>query len=358
MTIARLLVVAGSPAEVASECRAAAEEYEVDVAIEGAACSALDAAGFEGLVVEIESPEEGPACRSAVTRAGVPVALVAGFWLPPVPWATTISGRDDGFRWAIRHLAATLAWPPKVFAYGDDISQVGDLRVPDGPGPHPVVMLVHGGGWRSHWGRDLMDPLAVDLASRGFATWNVEYRRAGPTGGGWPATFLDVAAATDALCDMAERAPLYLERLVMLGHSAGGQLSLCVAASAALKVVPRLVVALASVFDMADAARRNLSRAAVPQFLGGSSSEMPDRYRAASPAGLLPIGVPQLLVHGSADGTVPVDMSETYAPLARAAGDQVELHIISGADHMQLVESRWSAWPMVAERIEALLEAG
>ncbi len=114
---------------------------------------------------------------------------------------------------------------PSVIAYGDGEDQVGDLWVPDGPAPWPVAVLLHGGYWRARWGRDLMDGLAADLAARGFAAWNLEYRRVG-AGGGWPATFDDVAAGLDAVADLDGVDP---GRVAVVGHSAGGHLALWLA---------------------------------------------------------------------------------------------------------------------------------
>lgn len=306
----------------------------------------LDTAGATGRTLGDES------------RSGVPLVVVADAWIPPRPEpAFTISGRDNGLRWAIRHLVAEIVSPPTRHRYGSDPSHVADLRVPPGPGPHPVCVLIHGGGWRSHWARDLMDPLAVDLTAGGFATWNIEYRRAGATGGGYPATFLDVAAAVDALAGLGAGTPLDLSRVTLAGHSAGGHLSLWAAArpqlaagepGAAPRVTPAAVVALASVYDLVETEAANISRNAVGEFLGGTSAELGDLYRWASPTTYLPLGVPQLLVHGLADESVPVELTERYAKLAHGKGDDVEVMTVPGAAHLDVVESTWEAWPAVA----------
>ena len=115
-------------------------------------------------------------------------------------------------------------------AYGPGTDRFGELWRPAGDGPWPVVALLHGGFWRARRTLELMRPLAADLAGRGFAAWNLEYRRVGQPGGGWPGTFQDVAAGLDHLAELAGREPLDLDRLVVAGHSAGGHLALWSAA--------------------------------------------------------------------------------------------------------------------------------
>ena len=119
-------------------------------------------------------------------------------------------------------------------AYGPGADRFGELWRPAGDGPWPVVVLLHGGFWRAQRTLELMRPLAADLAGRGFAAWNLEYRRVGQPGGGWPGTCEDVAAGLDHLARLAGREPLDLDRLVVAGHSAGGHLALWSAARAGL----------------------------------------------------------------------------------------------------------------------------
>lgn len=255
----------------------------------------------------------------------------------------------------------------RTVAYGSGPDQVADLRLPDRGTPRAVVVLLHGGFWRERYRRDLMDGLAADLAGRGYATWNVEYRRVGPSGGGWPATLTDVAAAMDALDGLAGEHALAVDRVAVVGHSAGGHLALWAAARAGLPagapgagplVRPRVVVSLAGVCDLAEAARRRLGDRAAQGFLGGGPDEVLERYELASPAARLPLGVPQLLVHGDADDRVPVDVSRSYASAARAAGDTVELLELAGVDHFAVIEPRSAAWHAAAARLEALLPPG
>ncbi len=232
-----------------------------------------------------------------------------------------------------------------VVRYGDHPDQVANLHLPAPEGgPWPVVLLLHGGFWRDRWDRTLMTPLARDLAARGFAAWNVEYRPAGRSGGGWPGTLDDVAAALDALAGVAEADPA---RVVAVGHSAGGQLALWLAARRDGTVRLRGAVSLAGVCDLVRADAERLGDGATRAFLGGSATEAPGRYAAASPAALVPLGVPQLLVHGGRDEVVPPSHSRDYAAAARAAGDDVALVELAEADHEDVVDPGGAAWAAV-----------
>jgi len=215
-----------------------------------------------------------------------------------------------------------------------------------------VAVLVHGGFWQALYGRRLMNRLCADLAGRGWAAWNVEYRRLG-LGGGWPATFHDVASAVDAL---AEQPHLHLDRVVAIGHSAGGHLALWVAARHRLPAgspgaSPRTAVSgavsLAGVLDLVHAADHGVGGSAVRQLLGGTPAQHPDRYVLASPVAQLPLGVPQLVVHGEADYIVPPEMSRWYAEQAAAAGDEAQLEMLAGVDHMTVITPDSPAWARV-----------
>lgn len=241
----------------------------------------------------------------------------------------------------------------QVHRYGPDEVQVGDLRLPSGPVPTagwPVVTLIHGGFWRDRYRRELMVPLADDLAAHGYASWNIEYRRVGPTGGGVPATLEDVAAAVDHLAILADRDPLDLERTCVVGHSAGGQLALWVAGRGMLPegspgAAPR-VVPCATVGQAAVASLRNgwqLGAGAAVDLIGGSPEDEPERYALADPVSWVGHGVPVLLVHGDADDTVPTDQSERYEAAACAAGDNVRLVCLPG-DHDSVIDPTSQLW--------------
>ena len=214
--------------------------------------------------------------------------------------------------------------------------------MPDGPGPHPVVVLLHGGYWRSRYGKSLMRAVAADLRRRGIAAWNIEYRRVGRHDGGWPMTFDDVAAAIDLLAELGDPR-LDLESVAAVGHSAGGQLAIWAAARKAAKLPIRRVVAQSAVLDMAAAGEP------ARKLLGGGPDEVPERYAAADPMRLIPLGVPTLLVHGAEDETVPLLRSRLYHEAARAAGDPVELVEPTPGGHRVHIDPRSEAWRIVAE---------
>jgi acetyl esterase/lipase len=236
-----------------------------------------------------------------------------------------------------------------VHRYGDDPSQVAELFLPEGAGPHPVVVVVHGGYWRARYERSLMTPLCVDLAANGLATWNLEYRRVGG-GGGWPETLLDVAASVDALAEV--EAPLDLSRIAAVGHSAGGQLAMWAAARAKLPPSapgsqPRVrigaVVSQAGVLDLRLAAALNPSAEPTRAFLG-DPAENAEAYEIASPSEHLPLRIPQLVLHGERDETVSMRIAESYAARARDMGDPCELVVLHGTGHYEHIDAGSEAW--------------
>lgn len=239
--------------------------------------------------------------------------------------------------------------------YGPHRSQRADLYLPHGAGPHPVMITIHGGSWHKRYGKVVMRGLAADLVRRGWAVWNIEYRRLGE-GGGWPETFEDVAAAIDHLRELPG-APLDLDGVSVLGHSAGGHLALWAACRERLPdgapgagpaIVPRRAIGQAAVCDLAGAYRL-WGGGAVRLLMGGSPEQHPDRYDVGDPMRLVPPAMPVLLVHGSSDETVSVKLSRGYAERAREAGGSVELIEIEGpaGGHRAHVDPRGQAWTAV-----------
>ena len=251
-------------------------------------------------------------------------------------------------------LALPAASTGERIAYGPAPKQFGDLRVPAGPGPHPVVVLLHGGCWQAEYDLEYFAHLADVLAREGVATWSVEYRGLGDDGGGWPGTFDDVAAAAAYLRVLAKTHRLDLDRVVLAGHSAGGQLALYLAAKRT--VTTRGVVGLAAIVDLRDyAAGAGSCNQSVVPLLGGAPDAVPGRYVATSPVEMVPIGVPVRLVIGAADAIVPPASNERFAAQARAKGDDVGLATIDGAGHFDVVLPQGAAADAVRRAILALL---
>ena len=243
--------------------------------------------------------------------------------------------------------------------YGTHPSQHGVLSLPEGPGPWPVAVVIHGGFWRTAYRADLAADLAEDLVRHGFAAWNLEYRRVGEDpdqgGGGWPATCLDVAAALDLLAATGQTLTagrLDLSRVVAIGHSAGGQLagwlagrgSLPADAPGASPLVPLTgFVSQAGVLDLALALQEDLGSGAVRNFLGEWADDPETRLRAC-PSALLPMGIPSMCVHGTADDDVPLSQSQRFVAAARRAGDDSRLLVLPGTDHYSLIDVTSPAW--------------
>jgi acetyl esterase/lipase len=248
----------------------------------------------------------------------------------------------------------TLPPPPADarVAYGTDPNQFGDLRLPKGKGPFPTVMNLHGGFWRARYDLAHAGHLCAALTAKGLATWNVEYRRIGNPGGGWPGTFDDVRSAYRFLPELAKRYSLDANKVVVMGHSAGAQLTFCLAAhEAALKKV----VSLAGVVDLQQAWELHLSDNAVVEFLGGKPSEMPQRYSQADPMQLSIDRSTQWLIHGAADDVVPSYFSRSYAQRKRTKGEDVHYLEISTAGHYDLIDRHSQAWSKVQDTVLHLL---
>ena len=228
-------------------------------------------------------------------------------------------------------LRARVTGRPTTTAYGEHPDQVADLWLPDGVDDPPVVVSLHGGYFRAAYRRDLHDPIACELAARGFAVWNVEYRRTG-TGGGLRETTDDVWAALDAAPGSGP--------VAVFGHSAGGFLAEWLAAH------PRvdLAVPLAGVLDPAGVVRAGWDRGGVAEWLGAWPDEDPSLYAAADVSRRLPTGAAHVLIHGTADATVGVEQSRAFAAAATAAGDPTALVELDGEGHFAFLDPREPAF--------------
>jgi acetyl esterase/lipase len=233
------------------------------------------------------------------------------------------------------------------YAYGSEPKQFADLRLPDGDGLWPLAVVIHGGSWKALYNLIHAGHLCVALREAGIATWNVEYRSVGDVDGQWPSAGDDVARAVEFVDELVERQPLDRDRVVLVGHSAGGQLALWAAKRAQLSVV-----AIAAVSDLRESAERVGSDGAVARFLGGMPNELPDCYAEASPRELLPLGVRQILVHGDQDEDVPYAMSVAYA---EAAADEAELVTVAGAGHFEPIDPQSQEWPRTVAAIRTTL---
>ncbi|MDO6657031.1 S9 family peptidase [Anaerobacillus sp. 1_MG-2023] len=262
------------------------------------------------------------------------------------------------------------------FFYGENENQFGELRLPEGEGPFPVAIVIHGGFWRKPFTLEIMREVAEDLTASGFATWNIEYRRTGQEGGGYPGTLTDAAEATDYIRTLAESFPLDLNKVVTIGHSAGGHLATWIAARHRMDKNSELfitdtplpihgVVSLAGVNDLEmmhgvheyrDQVLSLKPNNPTAELLGGSPKEYPERYKNASPVELLPLGVQQILVHGALDINVPIGISDYYQREAEGEGDFVKLIELPSAEHFVLTNTTSFAWETIKEELSLLVE--
>jgi acetyl esterase/lipase len=252
-------------------------------------------------------------------------------------------------------------------AYGPEPLMFGDLRLPPGPGHHPVFVVIHGGCWRAEFDLVHVSHLGEALREMGFAVWTPEYRRVGDGGGGWPGTFEDVVAGADHVAEMADDFCLDVDRVYVLGHSAGGHLALWLAGHAnapdeylgvrPLGIRVRAVFSLAGITDLrAFGEGDGDCNRGVGALLGGTPGEVPRRYGAASPVERVGAGVPALLVHGALDSIVPISQSEAYVVAAEAAGQRAALHVVEAAGHFDLIAPFSPVWPEVADWIVSRVE--
>ncbi|MEZ4713895.1 MAG: alpha/beta hydrolase [Caldilineaceae bacterium] len=254
--------------------------------------------------------------------------------------------------------------PTARLAYGPNVQQFGDLYIPNSPPPHPVVIMLHGGCWQAQYNLEPLGEFNQALQREGLAVWSLEYRRLG-NGGGWPNTFLDVAAGADYLREIADEYALDLDRVIVAGHSAGGHLALWLAARQRLATDSPLyapnplavqgVLSLAGVADMTRAAQENLCGGAPQALLGGEPNEQPQRYIDGSPAALLPLGVAQILINGDRDHAVPLPYVQPYAEQARQSGDSVRLEALENTGHFEIVTPHSAVWPVVRNAVGELL---
>lgn len=260
--------------------------------------------------------------------------------------------------------------PDATLRYGAAPSQYAELFVPPGKGPFPVAVLVHGGCWTKEYGGiTQFRNMAGALAARGIAAWNVEYRRVDEAGGGYPGTYQDMNAALDLLARTARDYPLDLDRLVAVGHSAGGQLVQWLAARPRIPAssplfhadaMPvRRVVSLGGLADLRreSALLKTSCDRDVAELAGMSSAARPDVFADTNAGDLMPNGSRTILVTGELDTISPPRVAHDFAARARAAGDAAEVVILPGASHYDEVAATSASWPLVLRAIESMLAA-
>ncbi len=266
-----------------------------------------------------------------------------------------------------------LTKPPPPFderiRYGRDPLHFVELRVPRGRGPFPFLFVVHGGFWQSAYDLEHIGHVCAALTSKGIITCNLEYRRLGNPGGGWPGTFEDISLATDHILETASSDPrVDVARTAVLGHSAGGHLALWLAARhripkaspiyGARKRTVGGAVSLAGVCDLRTAWKQRLGNGIVARLMGGTPDQYPDRYDAGSPIELLPAGTRQVLVHGTSDNIVPVSQSEKFVKRAEQLGEHPALIKLSGVGHFELIDPESDSWSTVVGVVLPLLGLG
>jgi acetyl esterase/lipase len=258
--------------------------------------------------------------------------------------------------------------PGQRIPYGPDSLQFGELRVPVGKGPFPVVVVVHGGCWLNQFSYGYMNHLSAALTKAGYATWNIEFRRVGDVGGGWPGTFLDVAKAVDHVRELAKAHPVSKTEVAVIGHSAGGHLALW---AAGRQNIPRNsdvytrnplkvkgVVSLAGITDLAAySAEQGRCNTAVAKLMGGTPDAVPQRYKAGSPRQLTPLKVPVRLVQGVRDPIVPISQAESFGHYSFPKEDASRwLVLLPQAGHFDLVAPPSPVWPSVEQAVRDVLK--
>jgi acetyl esterase/lipase len=271
-------------------------------------------------------------------------------------------------------LKESIPAPDFRLSYGTNELNFGELRLPKGSGPFPVMVLIHGGCWKAQLpgldpratSLDLLRPIAAALPETGIATWNIEYRRIGNDGGGWPGTYYDISRAIDFLRTIATKHSLDTNRVIVGGHSAGGQLAFWAAARP--KLAPqsalytkdplrlRAVVNLDGPIDLkagAPFAEQFCGFPAIREFMGGSPDEYPERYSVGSANTYLPLGVNQLVVIGSLLAAIR-DQVSSYTKAAESKGDHVTVLDLQKTGHFGFLFPDSDSWKSVQQQIGTL----
>jgi acetyl esterase/lipase len=258
--------------------------------------------------------------------------------------------------------------------YGAGPYQFGDLWIPQTRSPFPLVVFLHGGWWRSEYDLGYAGHLCAALKKDGIASWSVEYRRVGETGGGWPTTFQDTAAGLDFAATLAKSYPLDLSRVITMGHSAGGHLAFWLAGRHHVDphseiYEPRPQVPLRGAIALAGAVDLRLTidlsgyftyahdKHEVYELMGGRPGELPDRYKAGNPGDLLPFHIRQVLIQGTEDDQIPPELPSRWNEMSRRSGDNATVSMIPSADHFDVVDPESRAWGTVRDSVRRMVFA-
>jgi acetyl esterase/lipase len=297
------------------------------------------------------------------------LAIVSGCTRPPASTRDATATRTHLM--TPEEMAALPSQPPdKRIEYGPGSSQHADLRIPSGIGPHPLVVLIHGGCFKAAYATaDYFGAMADALKADGIATWNIEYRRLGEPGSGWPGTYLDVGRAVDHVRAVASEYHLDLSRMAVVGHSAGGHLAMWAAARHRLPKTSDLYVAnplpIRGVVDLAGPVDLTVNIPGyeslcadhvITSLLGGPPAAVPDRYAHASAIALLPLGIPQVIVVGSYEDYVPLPLVDAYVRAATDAGDHVRRIVIPEAGHFEIASPLAFTWTQVQPAIRSVID--
>lgn len=267
-------------------------------------------------------------------------------------------------------MSDVLERPPPQFdkriTYGPDSNHFAELRFPKGGGPFPLLLMIHGGFWQSVYDLKHTGLLCADLTSKGLVTCNLEYRRIGDLGGGWPGTFQDISLASHQIPRiLSSDRHVDLTRTAVMGHSAGGHLALWLVSSDRVPKTSSVydehrspftsVVSLAGVSDLRTAYAQRLGRGIVRKLVGGTPDQHPDRYDEGSPIELLPNKARLVLIHGTADMIVPISQCEEYGRRAQLLGQECKMIKLENTGHFELIDPDSNVWATVAGEILTVL---
>ena len=303
--------------------------------------------------------------RPPILALAAIIGLCAAPWMPVVGWAEP-NAAPSLLGWGDL-LSRPLPLPTVRVPYGPLPDQFGELWLPAGKGPFPVVVMVHGGCWRSTVAKlSIMNYVAEDLRARGVAVWNLEYRGVDRPGGGYPGTFADVGMGADALRGLARRYPLRLDHVTALGHSAGGHLVFWLAARgriagtsplrAARPLPITTAISLGGLPDLAAARAAGdaaCGAAVIDSLVGPPTASRPDVYADTSPAVMGSTAARGVLINGEFDTLAPPSMGRAYVERLRPAGQRVRQTTIAGMGHVELITPGTAAWSAAIHAILA-----